>query len=42
MFGKHFVLKDMPFYEVTWLANAEIRQALLDVCEKKCQESTLR
>lgn len=35
------MLKDLPFYEVTRFANAEIRQACLDAGEKKHQEGTL-
>lgn len=41
MLGKHFVLKDFPFYEAARLANVERRQARLDAWEKKCQERTL-
>lgn len=39
--SEHFVLKDLPFYEVAWLANAEARQARLEAREKKHQEGTL-
>ena len=36
------MLQDMPFYEVSCLANVEVRQAHLNVRVKKCQEGTLR
>ena len=36
------MLKDMPFYEVSCLANVEARQAHLNIHMKKCQEGTLR
>ena len=39
--SEHFMLKDLPFYEVARFANAEIRQACLDAREKKHQEGTL-
>ncbi|KAL6315522.1 hypothetical protein AAG906_000822 [Vitis piasezkii] len=39
--SEHFVLKDLPFYMVVWLTDAEARQACLDPCEKKRQEGTL-
>lgn len=41
MLGEHFVLKDLPFYEVTRLADVEARQSHLDAREKKRQEGTL-
>lgn len=41
MLGEHFVLKDLPFYEVTRLTNAKARQSRLDAQEKKWQEGTL-
>lgn len=40
--GKHFVLNDLPFYEIARLATAKTRQANLDVRERKCQEGTLQ
>ena len=40
--GEHFVLKDLPFYEVAHLADLEARQAHLEEREKKCQEGMLR
>ena len=42
MSSEYFVMKDLPFYEVTRFADAEARQACLDTREKKCQEETLR
>lgn len=39
---KHFVLKDLPFYEVVHLADSEARKARLEECEKKRHEGTLR
>ena len=41
MLGEHFVLKNLPFYEVTCLTDAEARQSCLDAQEKKRQEGTL-
>lgn len=41
MLGEHFVLKDLPFYEVTRLTDAKARQSRLDAQEKKWQEGTL-
>lgn len=40
--NKHFMLKYLPFYEVTHLADSEARQARLKEREKKSQEGTLR
>ena len=40
--GKHFVLKDLPFYEEAHEANAKARQEHLDQREEKRQEGTLR
>lgn len=42
VFGKHFVLKDLPFYEVASLENFEARQARLEEREKKHQKGMLR
>ena len=39
---EHFVLKDLPFYEVAHLADFEACQARLEEREKKCHEGTLR
>ena len=39
--SKYFMLKDLPFYKVFYLANAEVRQTRLDAHEKKCQKGTL-
>ena len=39
---EHFVLKDLPFYEIARLADSEAHQAHLEEREKKCQEITLR
>lgn len=39
---KHFVLKDLPFYEVVHLADSEACKARLEECEKKRHEGTLR
>lgn len=39
--GEHFVLKDLSFYEVARLVDIELRQAHLDVWEKKHQKGTL-
>ena len=41
LLSEHFVLKDLPFYEVTHFADVEVRQACLDAGEKKHQEGTL-
>nr|CAN80544.1 hypothetical protein VITISV_010895 [Vitis vinifera] len=40
--GEHFVLKNLPFYEVARLADVEVWQTLLYAQEKKCQKWTLR
>ena len=40
--GKHFVLKDLPFYERARKADAKARQERLDQREEKRQEGTLR
>ena len=40
--GKHFVLKDLPFYEEAHEANAKARQEHLDQREEKRQEGKLR
>ena len=40
--GEHFMLKDLPFYEVTCLVDSKTRQARLEEQERKCQEGTLR
>ena len=40
--GKHFMLKDLPFYEVASLENFEARQARLEEREKKHQKGMLR
>ena len=42
MLAEHFVLKDLPFYEVARLADFEARQARLEERERKHQEGTLR
>lgn len=39
---KHFVLKDLPFYEEARAADTKARQDRLDKREKKHQERTLR
>ena len=39
--SEHFVLKDLPFYEVTWLFDFEVRQSHFDTLEKKLQDGTL-
>lgn len=39
---KHFMLKYLPFYEVTRFADSEARQAHLKERQKKSQEGTLR
>ena len=39
--SEYFMLKDLSFYKVVCLANAEVRQARLDAHEKKCQDGTL-
>lgn len=40
--AEHFLLKDLPFYEVARLADSEARQACLEERERKHQEGTLR
>lgn len=40
--NKHFVLKYLPFYEVTRLVDLDALQACLKEQEKKSQEGTLR
>lgn len=40
--GKHFVLKNLPFYEKAREADAKARQERLDHREEKMQEGTLR
>ena len=42
MLGKHFVLKDLSFYERAHEADAKARQERLDQQEEKRQEGTLR
>ena len=42
MLAEHFVLKDLPFYEVARLAYFEARQAHLEERERKHQDGTLR
>lgn len=42
LLGKHFVLKDFPFYEVSRLTDSEARQAHLEERERKRQEGTLK
>lgn len=41
MLGKQFMLKDLPFHEVTYFVDSEARQARFDTQEKKHQEGTL-
>ena len=40
--GKHFVLKDLPFYQRACKADAKARQERLDQREERRQEGTLR
>nr|CAN75751.1 hypothetical protein VITISV_032953 [Vitis vinifera] len=40
--GKHFVLKDLPFYTEVRKADAQARRALLNEWEERRQEGTLR
>ncbi|RVW86090.1 hypothetical protein CK203_037999 [Vitis vinifera] len=40
--NEHFMMKDLPFYEVACLVDSEARQARLEEREKKRQERTLR
>ncbi|RVW85303.1 hypothetical protein CK203_045597 [Vitis vinifera] len=40
--NEHFVLKELPFYEIARLADSEAHQAHLEEREKKLQEITLR
>lgn len=40
--GKHFVMNDLLFYKVVYLADTEARQAHLETQEKKRQDGTLR
>ena len=40
--GKHFVVKDLPFYAVALLVDSEACQASLEEREKKRQERMLR
>lgn len=40
--NEHFMMKDLPFYEVTRLVDSKARQARLEEREKKRQERTLR
>lgn len=42
MLGKQFMLKDLPFHEVTYFVDSEAQQAHFDTQEKKRQERTLR
>lgn len=40
--GKHYLMKDLPFYEVARVADSKAHQACLEQREKKHQEGTLR
>lgn len=40
--GKHYLLKDLPCYEVARVADSKAHQACLEQREKKHQEGTLR
>ena len=42
MFGEHFVLKDLPFYEEEREVDAKARQEHLDQREEKKQEGKLK